>query len=58
MITFRHMCIGDPEQCEAPAVCGKCGEEANPVFPVYMWTTDDELILICGRHAPALVDRS
>ena len=38
-----HVCRGEHDHCEAPAICEDCGHEASPEWPVYVFTTADDM---------------
>lgn len=59
-VTRVHRCVGDPSQCESPAVCESCGATANSNNPVFVWTSKVEYGLeyfvcsCCVKASPLL----
>lgn len=49
--TGVHVCHGDPECCETPAVCTECGQVASPTTPIHVWFDPDQTEnFLCPSH--------
>lgn len=51
-----HRCVGDPQECESPAKCERCGRSATPEIPVVVESAEDEtweyVCEVCKSHEP------
>lgn len=44
-----HVCNGMSEDCQDPARCNDCGDQADPHIRVYVWTTAMGMdYFVCG----------
>lgn len=49
-IVETHRCVGDPDECETPAVCEECGHSATPDKPVLALKDEDGDAFFCVDH--------